>query len=400
MTAFTDEQLRALAALGVTRSDNGVGGLSLPDTPSDQGKHSESDSSDGSDSRQARRTSWTATELMAMEFPDPRWAVPGILAEGLNLLAGPPKCGKSWLALGLGVAIASGGKALGRIDVLEGPVLYLALEDTPRRLKSRLGKILVGDKAPSALTISVECPPLPMGGDERIAAWLDKNPDARMVAVDVFARVRGAGIRDASAYSDDYLAVSRAKALADDYGVCVLLVHHTRKMSDPDFVSTVSGTQGLAGAADAILVLSRTRGKADGVLSITGRDVDEAEYALRFAADLGAWQMIDTPAAELRMTDTEAKIVAYLRDREGSKPQAIAEATEIKPDTVRQAVRRMVEQGTLDTDGKGRYWIPVTPVTPVTIPGQSPNPPVTRLSLVVTPDDPDGPSDDDDGEHW
>jgi hypothetical protein len=77
---------------------------------------------------------WTADRLMAATFPEPRWAVPGILLEGVSLLAGPPKVGKSWLSLGLGVGIAAGWTVLGEITVQAGPVLYLALEDTLRRL--------------------------------------------------------------------------------------------------------------------------------------------------------------------------------------------------------------------------------------------------------------------------
>jgi RecA-family ATPase len=85
----------------------------------------------------ARKTRWTDAELMAVDFPEPRWAVPGLLCEGLNLLAGAPKLGKSWLSLGLGAAIANGDPALNTIDVERGPVLYCALEDTGRRLQRR-----------------------------------------------------------------------------------------------------------------------------------------------------------------------------------------------------------------------------------------------------------------------
>jgi hypothetical protein len=323
------------------------------------------------DSDAGRRTSWTAAELMATTFPEPRWAVPDLVAEGLTLLASPPKTGKSWLSLGLGVAIASGGIAFGRVPVEQGEVLLLALEDTPRRLKSRLGKILGPDPAPKGLTIAVECPPLPMGGDERIAGWLDHHPGARLVGIDVFAKVRGPVVRDVSAYDNDYAAASRAKALADHYGVAILLVHHTRKMADEDFVATVSGTHGIAGACDAIAVLRRLRGRADGILSVTGRDIEEAEHALRFDPDIGAWQLIDTPVAEVRMTDTELKIVQYLRDNEGRGPTAAAEATGLNLNTVKQTLRRMTERGELDSDGRGRYWVPVTDVTAVTIPGQA-----------------------------
>lgn len=340
------------------------------------------DSGDSRD-RDTRRTSWTAAELMATDFPEPRWAVPGLVAEGINLFAGPPKVGKSWLSLGLAVAVATGGKALGRIDVEEGPCLYLALEDTPRRLKSRLATVLAGSPAPESLTIAVECPPLAAGGDERIADWLDRNPDARLVIIDVFARVRGPVLRELSAYEADYLAVTRAKALADAYGLAIVLVHHTRKASDEDFVATVSGTHGIAGASDAIAVLKRTRGKADGLLSITGRDVDEAEYALTFAPDIGAWQLSDTPADEVRLIDSQAEILAFIRENEGVGPKAVADGTGLDYELVKKTMRRMADRGVIDTDGHGRYWAPVPAVPPVPVPGQSGDSPVPALTPPV-----------------
>lgn len=192
-------------------------------------------------------TSWTAADIMAMDFPEPRWAVPGIFSEGVNLLCGPPKVGKSWMSLALGVDVALGGKAFGTIDVEQGPVLYLALEDTARRLQTRLRKVLDDRKAPAGLTLATSCPPLPQGGDEAIAAWIDRNRDTRMVIIDVFAKLRGMSVPGMSAYDADYGAVGRAKKVADNYGVAVVLVHHVRKAGSDDFLSEVSGTNGLAG---------------------------------------------------------------------------------------------------------------------------------------------------------
>jgi hypothetical protein len=325
------------------------------------------------------RTSWTAADLMSMEFPPPRWAVPGIIAEGVTLLAGPPKVGKSWMSLGLGLSVAAGGHALDAIPVPGGPVLYLALEDTPRRLQTRIGKMLGGQPAPAALTLATACPPLPQGGDEAIAAWLDVNRDARMVIIDVFAKMRGASAPGSSAYDADYAAVGRAKRVADAYSVALVLVHHVRKAGSDDFLSEVSGTNGLAGAADATLVLKRPRGQADGVLHVTGRDVDEAEYALDFHAAAGAWRLIDGPAEDHARGDTRAAITRYLRTNPGSTPKTIAESTGLNPATVRQTCTRMLADSQVTCDPAGRYALPgsdsadhqagtVTPVTRVTQP--------------------------------
>jgi hypothetical protein len=303
------------------------------------------------------RTTWNAAELMAVSFPEPTWAVPGIIAEGVNLLAGPPKVGKSWMSLGLGLSIAAGTPALGSVEVEAGPVLYLALEDTPRRLQSRMRKVLAGRPAPTGLTLDTHCPPLPAGGDLYIGGWLDENPGARLVVIDVFTKVRGnapAGVN--SAYEADYAAMGRAKRIADTYGVPVLVVHHVRKAAAEDFLATVSGTNGLAGAADAVLVLERARAQADGVLHVTGRDVDETDYALSFDADAGAWTLLDGPAGDYLMQDTRAMIARFVREQPGSRPAQIADALQLKPATVRQTCKRMADDGQIRAATGGAYF--------------------------------------------
>ncbi|MFJ9416233.1 AAA family ATPase [Streptomyces sp. NPDC101227] len=307
--------------------------------------------------RERPRTAWTADQLMAAEFPEPKWAVPGILAEGVSLLAGPPKVGKSWLSLGLGLSVAAGGKAFDSVPVKGGPVLYLALEDTPRRLQTRMGKLLGGQKAPAGLTLVTECPPFPQGGSDAIAGWLDRNPDARMVVIDVFAKMRGQAPQGVSAYDADYVAVGYAKRIADHYGIAVVLVHHVRKMASEDFLTEVSGTNGIAGAADATLVLKRARGQADGILHVTGRDVNEAEYALSFQEASGAWHLLDGPASDHTVGDTRAAILRHVRANPGARPKDIAEALpQADGANVRRTCARMASDGQLTKDGSGRYY--------------------------------------------
>lgn len=312
-----------------------------------------------------RRTSWTAAELMLTVFAATRWAVRGLISEGVNLLVGAPKLGKSWLALCIAVAIASGGKALGRIAVEGGDVLYLALEDTGRRLQSRLAAVLGDEPAPERLHLAVECAPLPDGGAARIADWLHQHPDARLVIVDVFARIRGTSNGNEGRYESDYRAMSVLKDLADEYGVPFLVVHHTRKAESTDFLDAVSGTQGLAGAADAVLVLARSRGSASAVLKVTGRDIEEAEHALDFDPATGTWQLLDGPASDYELSDTRRRILHLLRDGEPMTPKDIGIALSIPHETAKKAVRRMADDGQLDTDGRGTYFTPLSPVPPV-----------------------------------
>jgi AAA domain len=307
--------------------------------------------------RPDRPTTWTAAELMAANFPPPRWAVPDLLVEGATVLAGAPKAGKSWLALNLAVSVATGGPALGQIEVDPGPALYLALEDTPRRLQDRLGKILRGQTpAPETLTISIECPPLSAGGTERLADWLTNHPDARLVVIDVLARMRGPRLRDDSIYAADYALATEIKKIADEYHVAILVVHHTRKAGAEDWIDTISGSQGIAGGVDAIAVLKRMRGQVDGVLSVTGRDIEDVEHALRFSADLGSWHFSGIPVADLHRTEGQRQIVSWLIAHEGDGPIQVAKGTGLDYELVKKSMRRLAERGELDSDGHGHYW--------------------------------------------
>jgi hypothetical protein len=314
-----------------------------------------------------RKTYWTAADLLTTDFPPIKWAVDNVIVEGLNLFAGPPKVGKSWAALGVGVAVARGGVAFSSIPVDEGDVLYLALEDTPRRLAERLRKVLAGGPPPDRLSFVTDCPPITDGGIEKISGWLAQHPSARLVVIDVFARVRGRRDPRANAYDADFAAMSTLQSLAGEYNVAILLLHHTRKASADDFLDEVNGSQGLAGAADSIIVLKRTRGSADAELHVTGRDVDEAVYALQFDPNIGVWSMLDGPASDYRLGDTRHRVLAHIRDQGSATAKQLADVLHIKHDTARQTVKRMADAGQLDTDGRGTYFEPgLSPVTPVT----------------------------------
>lgn len=306
-----------------------------------------------------RKSRWTDAELMAVDFPEPRWAVPGLLCEGLNLLAGAPKLGKSWLSLGLGADIANGDPVLGSIEVERGPVLYCALEDTGRRLQRRRRQMLAaGGRAAPLLTLETAVPTMGRGGEELLVDWLEANPHARLVIIDTFAKMRGADPAGYSAYAADYAAATRFKALADHYNVPFLLIHHVRKQAADDFQALVSGTNGLTGAVDATLVLERARGQADGVLHVTGRDVHETDYAMTFNPDAGAWTMLDGPAGDHLMSDSRATIARFVREHPGRTPAFIADALQLKAATVRKTCTRMAEAGQLRAAPGGTYHPP------------------------------------------
>ena len=241
-----------------------------------------------------------AADLLAKGLPEHRWAVRDVLPEGVALLVGRPKIGKSWLALNLALAIASGGYALGRIRVEAGDVLYLSLEDNERRLKARLTSILGKDQCPDRLTLSTAWPRLDDRGLQWLDAWAEKHPEARLIIVDTLQKVRPAASRNGTLYADDYKALEGLQMLAGRRGLTILVLHHTRKLGADDPLETISGTQGLGGAADSVLVLKRDRTHRDATLFITGRDVEEAEITLRWDPIHTCWSLLGESLSEER----------------------------------------------------------------------------------------------------
>src|SRR5215212_725841 len=269
---------------------------------------------------------FTAAELMAAELPPLRGIVPGLLPEGATLVAGKPKLGKSWLALGLAISVASGGVALGTRPVEAGEVLYLALEDNRCRLQSRLKKALAGDTAPESLHIATERPRMDEGGAHRLGDWLAAHPDARLVVVDILKKVRPRMSPNHSVYDVDYEALETLQRLAGKHCAAILVVHHTRKLAAADPVGEVSGSTGLSGGADGILVLKRDREQADAYLHVTGREIEEeSELALRWDTDLASWTLVGD-AEEYRISKERQDIVRVLEEaEEPMSPKEVAE---------------------------------------------------------------------------
>jgi hypothetical protein len=304
-----------------------------------------------------RRTSWTAKELLEVELPEPRCAVDDLITEGLTFECGAPKIGKSWLGLGLGIAVAAGGFAFGKIKVEQGDVLYLALEDNPRRLQTRLRMLLGEESAPDGLYIETEWERFDRGGIERLQAWLDEHPDTRLVVIDVWTRIRPFAKNHSDRYQADYEAASLVQALAVHRGVAVLALYHTRKAESSDFVETVQGTFGTAGAADTIIVIKRSRGEAEATLYVTGRDVEEQELALQFAPETGMWELLGD-AAEYTLSETRKIILETIEAHGALTPKQVSELTVVGHELAKKTMQRMFRDGQLAADG-GKYSIPL-----------------------------------------
>lgn len=308
-------------------------------------------------------TGISAKALMAMQFQPINYVVRGYITEGLTLLAGSPKIGKSWMVLGMALAIASGRPAFGTIAVDQGDVLYLALEDNPRRLQRRLLRMGI-TTPPERLTFCTEWPGLNDGCLDEISEWIGSVEKPTLIVVDVLTKVRPDANGKDSAYEADYRTLTGLQMLAGQHGLAIVVVHHTRKMEAEDPFDSVSGTRGLTGAADTVLVLKRDSGTPRTILYGRGRDVEEIETALEFNRDNGTWRIVGA-AHEIAKTDERQIILDTLRD--AANPLSAREVSDLTGksyEAIRRTITRMVASGEIDRKGQGQYTCPTCPTVP------------------------------------
>jgi hypothetical protein len=292
-------------------------------------------------------------------LPEPRWAVEGILPEGLSILAGKPKLGKSWLAMNLALAVASGGVALGKIPVERGPVLYLALEDTKRRFQARLRKLLsrTNAAAPEGLTLATagDWPRQDKGGAPALREWLHVYQGLRLVVIDTWAKFRTAKAAGRDEYEQDTEHASELKELADKHGLALLIVTHCTKLNAPDPIDQVRGSLGLTGAADTILVMRRERGQHDAALFVTGRDVEDSEQALQWDPQYCLWTLLGDADAYRMSAERRQVLTEIEKAGRPLRPTELALLLGKGLNATKQLVWKMEQAGLLRADSGGHY---------------------------------------------
>jgi predicted transcriptional regulator len=293
----------------------------------------------------------TAEDLMSTVFDPIKWVVSNYITEGCTLLVGRPKLGKSWLALQTALAVSTGGNVLGEKCEM-GDALYCALEDNERRLHERIRKLTQGGerKCLSRLTYTTEMPRLDKGAISYLKEWLQNVPHPRLIIIDCLAMIRSPAVTSKQTiYDADYSAVKDLRALANKYHVAIIVVHHDRKAEAADAFDTVSGTLGLTGAADSIIVLQK---ECDGVVLLAkGRDIPSIEKALEFES--GRWTVLGD-AMQHRITEQRRSILEVLTP-EPQSPSEIARASGMKIENSKKMLQRMAKVGQIKKDGHGKY---------------------------------------------
>ena len=214
------------------------------------------------------------------------YCVDGLISQGLFVLAGAPKVGKSWLALDMCLSIAKGEKVLGK-ETLCGHAVYLSLEDSLIRLQNRLYELT--DEPSDNLNFAIMAESISNGLPEQIEYCRKRFDDLKIVFIDTLQMVRN---ESESSYGSDYKELSVLKSLADKLGLAIVLVHHTRKCSDGDPFNMISGSTGLSGCVDGSMVLIESkRGSRKAKLYCVGRDIENQEINVVFESS--RWKVSD-----------------------------------------------------------------------------------------------------------
>lgn len=305
----------------------------------------------------ARFTRTNTNTIMATTFEPIRWIVPGYVPEGFSVMAGRQKLGKTWLAIDWALAVACGGVAMGSVGVEAGDVLYIDMENGPRRIQRRIESLYLSEQNRpdlSRLEWVTDAPQLDKGLIDALEDWRQSVASPRLVVIDVLQRIKPAGNANRNSYENDYSAWAPLQKWAMEQGIAVVGLHHTKKGGADDPLEALSGSNGLSACADTTLVLDRD---SNGItLYVRGRDVDEKESAMTFTA--GMWSITGN-AADVRKSDERGNILGTLEQAiEPMSPTDLADVTGMRNGNIRKLLFLMAKAGEVQKTGRGRYIHP------------------------------------------
>ena len=231
-----------------------------------------------------------AETLMEMPMEPLRSFVCGLIPQGLHILAGAPKVGKSWLALWICLQTAKGEPVWG-FETRKCEVLYLCLEDSFARIQSRLFELT--DEAPPTLHFAIMSDAIRNGLEIQIENFIKEHPRTGLIVIDTLQKVRKTVSSNVNPYAADYNDINALKQMADKHKLAIVLVHHLRKSADSDPLNMISGTTGLAGGADSSFILQKEkRTETSATLICTGRDIESRELFLGFNKETFLWELL------------------------------------------------------------------------------------------------------------
>lgn len=307
---------------------------------------------------------WMERIVDAADYPgkvfDPLiWTVPGLLPEGCFLFAGAPKTGKSWVALQIALAVATGGMLFGKIQVEQAEVLYLDLESNQRRMKSRLSAMIGDDNewpARGTLSITNDADRLPdlIG---RLDEWMLRKPKTRLIVIDIFENIRpdDMNVKNANLYRLDYNSIRLLTRWADAYHVTILMLHHTNKMHSPDNqFNKISGSTGLTGATSGAWVMGGTE-KDEYVLKVQGRDLESSDdLFLKWDSFLCKHILVGNGAL-YSISDERKAILGVMDNDQEWSPRELAEEVNKPVTAIGKLLRSLVADRLVEKASYGKY---------------------------------------------
>ena len=283
---------------------------------------------------------FTAAELMKLKFPEPKWLIDDLLPEGVTVLSGAPKIGKSWLSLQIALSISTSGRLFGSTSSTGKRVLLLALEDNSRRLQERIIKSTLPASDKFVLTTEWTT------GITGLKTYLEQSLPFDLCIIDTFGVfLPGQDTKGRNAYDADVARMRQIHMLCKATGTSLLLIHHDKQGDDGDWANKMNGSSGIIGTADTLMRLSvQQRGEKKAKLQVTGRDVEDIELSLKLNEEVMHWQIDknqdETPLTGLQKsvldlvseepTSTKSSIIASKLNKEQSQISDILKKLKVK----------------------------------------------------------------------
>ena len=300
----------------------------------------------------------TAYSLLRQPPSETLMVIEECLHVGCTILAGPPKTGKSYLTLGIGISVATGGRFVGVRDILRpGRVGYWALEENENRTAKRLRQLV---ESPTVTLQNLEfmyaLKPMFSGGLEDVAAYCESARPNVVVIDTLMAFVTGDRGSRRDVFRDDYREIKALSDIAAKYEVALIVVHHTNKLGGSG-VSAVAGSHGVTAAADCIWTMNRQPNRR-AQLQMTGREVEDQAFLLELdiRGQIG-WHTIEQ-GDDVELSQERQEILELLRDEGVLAPIRIAQALQKNAVTVRRLLQKMLHSGLVVTSGRG-YSLPL-----------------------------------------
>jgi hypothetical protein len=297
---------------------------------------------------------YTLRDSQQRDIPPIEWIVAGLLCEGLNLLSGNPKGGKSYLSLGTAIAVALGGKVLSSIDVSLCRVLYIAVEDGERRIKSRASYMLADEAEwPSNVHIAHKWPMMTAPGLVRLRAWFQRYPDTKLVIIDTWNGVRPAHRAHGDLVKEEYDALTRLKEIGDEFHAAILVIHHMAQRTKEDSIYQAAGTHAMAAVPDVVINFHK-KGDNEAELEVQPRDEEKHNWLVKRDERTSFWLLQgETEVVEAKRN--RLAIYELLEENGPMKPKAIAGSLCLSLPTAQSLCQRMARDGELNHEDYGRY---------------------------------------------